>query len=325
MKLLVLVIALVTLAACDKVHNLIDVPNKMDDLNKKMDHMTSGMDTTNSKMDQMVGGMDSTVVGINDQRVFLPYKELRDEANYEKLSPIPSQLMPFGEKAAQAIPVGDLVKLVYLWQKEIREVNPMKQMDAEGNEIPYTDAEVKRINKIKLGGVLAIQTLCGFLPDQKVEALIKAHIKTTSRYKQTAYQILMFRAQFIRDVLLKESLLSEPLSTVGNIQEAMMYVGQLDFIARLAFADKIAYRVSGFLAPMDNAIEEKLDPKMMLPLLKKIELSVKQDFKAELQTFNVSNSAEENAKFQREEGEIYAKSIEQLSNSLQYWEANTPK
>ena len=177
MKLLVLVIALVSLAACDKVHNLIDVPNKMDDLNKKMDHMTSGMDTTNSKMDQMVGGMDSTVVGINDQRVFLPVKELMDEANYEKLSPIPSQLMPFGKKLAEAISVSDLAELVYLWQKEIREVNPMKQVDKEGNEIAYTDAEINRINKIKLGRTLAMQTVCVFLSDEKVNAVIEMHIE----------------------------------------------------------------------------------------------------------------------------------------------------
>lgn len=325
MKLLVLVIALVSLAACDKVHNLIDVPNKMDDLNKKMDHMTSGMDTTNNKMDQMVGGMDSTVVGINDQRVFLPVKELMDEANYEKLSPIPSQLMPFGKKLAEAISVSDLAELVYLWQKEIREVNPTKLMDKEGNEIAYTDAEVNRINKIKLGRTLAMQTVCGFLSDEKVNALIEMHIENHSRYEDTAYEILMFRAQFIRDVLLKESLLSQPLSTVGKIHQAVAYTQQLDFIARLPFADKVGYKVSGFLPPMDSAIEEKLDPKMMLPLLKKIELSAKQDFKMELQNFKVSNSPEKNAKNQQIQTDIYNKTMEQLNIGLQYWEANTPK
>lgn len=320
MKFLVLVIALVSLAACDKFHNLIDVPNKMDDLNKKMDHMTSGMDTTNNKMDQMVGGMDSTVVGINDQRVFLPVKELMDEANYEKLSPIPSQLMPFGKKLAEAISVSDLAELVYLWQKEIREVNPTKLMDKEGNEIAYTAAEVNRINKIKLGRMLAIQTVCGFLSDEKVNALIEMHIENHSRYEDTAYEILMFRTQFVRDVLLKESLLSQPLSTVGKIHQAVVYAQQLDFIARLPFVDKVAYKVSGFLPPLDSAIEEKLDAKMMLPLLKKIELSAKQDFKMELQNFNVSNSAEKNAKNQQIQTEIYNKAMEQLTIGLQYWE-----
>ncbi|OYZ23385.1 MAG: hypothetical protein B7Y39_04995 [Bdellovibrio sp. 28-41-41] len=325
MKFLVLMIAVVSFAACEKVNNLIEVPNKMDDLNKKMDKMTTGMDTTNSNMDKMVSGMNSTVVGINDQRVFLPVKELMDEANYEKLSPIPSQLMPFGKKLAEAITVNDLAELVYLWQKEIREVNPTKQMDKEGNEIAYTDAEVTRINKIKLGRTLAIETVCGFLSDEKVNELIATHIENHSRYEETAYEILMFRTQFVRDILLKESLLSQPLSTVGKINQAVIYAQQLDFIARLPFSEKVAFKVSGFLAPYPNVIEEKLDPKMMLPLLKKIELSVKQDFKMEQQNFKVSNSSEKNAQNQQIQSDIFNKAIEQLNVGLQYWEANTPK
>lgn len=325
MKFLAIIITLFSIVACDKVNNLIEVPNKMDDLNKKMDRMTTGMDTTNNNMDKMVSGMDSTVVGINDQRVFLPVKELMDEANYEKLSPIPSQLMPFGKKLAEAITVNDLAELVYLWQKEIREVNPTKQIDKDGNEIAYTDAEINRINKIKLGRTLAIETVCGFLSDEKVNELIVTHIKNHSRYEDTAYEILMFRAQFVRDILLKESLLSQPLSTVGKINQAVVYAQQLDFIARLPFAGKVAFKVSGFLPPYPNVIEEKLDPKMMLPLLRKIELSVKQDFKMEQQNFSVSNSPEENAQNQAVQNDIYNKAIEQLNAGLQYWETNTSK
>lgn len=337
MKFLILMASLLLLVSCQKLKNLMDVPDKMDDLNKKMDKMTSGMETTNAgmkemiqgmgttnaNMREMIRGMDATVVGINDQRVLLPFEQLMNEANYERLSPIPSQLMPWGQKLAQAIPVKDFAELVYLWLKEIREVNPIKAQDKEGNELDYTPAEISRINKVKLGRFYALQTVCGFLPDEKVTEIIDLHIKQYSRFEKVAYKILMMRAQFIRDILLQESLLSEPLSSVGVIKEAMMYVEKLDFIALLPFKSKISYKIDGFLAPMDTNIEEKLDPKMMRTLLRKIDLSVNQDFKIEKEEV-VVNSVEEQSKIQTQKTSDLAKAMEQLKSRLQYWEANTP-
>ncbi len=325
MKVLVLLMAVLSLSACDKMNGLLDVPNKMDKMNNKMDSLTNGMDTTNNKMDSMVSGMDSTVVGINDQRVLIPVQELLNEKNYERLSPIPSQLMPFGKKLAEAISVDDLAELVYLWTKEIREVNPMKQLDAEGNEIEYTAAEIARINRSKLGRILAIQTVCGFLSDAKVNQLITNHIVNHSSFEDTAYEILMFRTQFIRDVLLTESLLAQPLSTVGKFAKSMTYINQLDCIAKLPFADKVAYKVSGFLPPFPASLEEKMEQKMMLTLLKKIDRSVKADFKMDQQNFKVTASQEENAKNQQQQAAIFNQSLQQLNAHLQYWEANTPR
>ena len=181
MKIVIVMVALVTLAACDKLNNLIDVPSKMDSMNEKMNKLTGGMDQTNKTTEQMAKGMDSTVVGINDQRVLLPIKELLDEANYEKLEPIPTLLMPFGKKMSEAISVEDLAELVFLWQKEIREVNPPKDVDANGDDIPYSAEQIKRLNKIKLGRMMAIESICGFLSDAKVAELINTHIKKIGR------------------------------------------------------------------------------------------------------------------------------------------------
>lgn len=331
MKIIILLIALVSLSACDKIHNMIDMPDKMDSMNRKMDTMESmnnKMDTMTAmdkKMETMASGMDATVVGINDQRVMLPFQQLMDEANYEKLSPIPSQLMPWAQKFAQAIPAKDFAELTYLWLKEIREVNPLKELDKEGNEIDFTSAQVNRINRVKLGRFYALLSVCGFLSDEKVNEIIDLHIKKYSRFEKTAYKILMMRAQFIRDVLLDQSLLSEPLSTVGEVKETMMYIGQLDFVARLPFKSKVSYKVDGFLKPMEPSIEEALDPKMMLSLLKRVDVSVKQSFKIEQQDFSVSGSPEENAKIQQNQRDDYAKAMVQLNAGLQYWEANTPK
>ena len=328
MKILVLMIALVSLSACDKINGMLDMPNKIDSMNHKMDTMeklNDGMAQTNIKMDKMTNGMDATVVGIDDQRVLIPVKELLDEANYEKLSPIPSQLMPFGKKLAEAITVNDLAELVYLWEKEIREVNPAKKMDKDGNEIPFTADEVTRINKIKLGRTLAIETICGFLPDAKVAELVETHIANHSDYEDTAYEILMFRFQFIRDVLLDQSLLALPLSTVGKINKAVFYVGQLDAIAKLSFVGKVAFKVSGFLPPFEPVIEEKLNVGMMLPMYQKIQVSVQHDFKMEAQNFNVSSSPEKNALDKQKQADIYNKAVAQLNDGLQYWTANGPK
>lgn len=325
MKFLVLLMTAVSLLGCHAMEQMVDMPNKMDKMNEKMDKMTSGMDKTVSKMDETNAGMNQTVVGINDQRVFLPVKELMDEANYEKLSPIPSQLMPFGKKLAEAINVSDLAELVYLWQKEIREVNPTKATDEKGNDIAYSLNEVNRINKIKMGRLLAMQTVCGFLSDEKVNALIEMHIENHSRYEDTAYEILMFRAAFIRDVLLNQSLLAQPLSTVGKINQAVVYAGQLDFIARLPFVEKVGYTTSGFLPPMESTVSEKLDLNMMSDRLSAIKRGVDGDFKMEQQNFKISSSQEKNAKNQQIQTEIYNRSVEKLNSLIQFWNTNTPK
>ncbi len=331
MKFLILAISIMTLSACDKINHMMDMPDKMDSMNNKMDKMESmdkkmdKMDSMDVRMEKMASGMDATVVGINDQRVMLPFQQLMDEANYERLSPIPSQLMPWAQKFAQAIPAKDFAELTYLWLKEIREVNPPKDLDKEGNEVKYSEAQVSKINKVKLGRFYALLSVCGFLSDEKVNEIIDLHIKQYSRFEKTAYKILMMRAQFIRDILLNQSLLSEPLSTVGEFKESMMYIGQLDFIARLPFKAKINYKVDGFLAPMDSSVEEKLDPKMMLSLLKRVDVSIKQDFKVDQQDVNVAGTSEENAKIKKAQSDDFAKAMAQLAAGLQYWEANTPK
>lgn len=324
MKILILMVALISLAACDKIHNMVDMPNKMDSMNKKMDSLTQGMNETNGNMGQMIVLMGKTVDGVDKQKVLLPFQALMDEANYEMLSPIPSMLMPYAKEFAAAIPPKDFAELAYLWLKEIREVNPLKKLDKEGNEIAYTDAEVSRINQLKLGRLIALQAVCGFLSDEKVNAVINLHIKQYSRFEKTAYKILMLRTQFVRDVLLRESLLSEPLSTVGEIKEAMMYIGQLDFISRLPYRNKVSVKVDGFLAPMEPTIQEAHDPKMMMTLLKKIELSVKQDFKIEQQVV-VGENSQEDAQIQSNKVADFNKAMEQLNSSLQYWEVNTPQ
>lgn len=317
MNILSFMVTLLLLSGCG-IQKMFDMPDKMDSMNKKMDQMTEGMEKTNSNMGQMINLMGKTVKGVDKQKVLLPFQQLMDEKNYDLLSPIPSKLMPLAKEFAEAIPAKDFAEISYLWLKEIKEVNPMKKLDKDGNEIPFNTEEITKINNLKLGRLSALQAVCGFLPDEKLNSVIEQQLVHYGRFEKTVYKILMMRVQFILDIMLNESLLSEPLTTVGEIKEAVMYASKLDFISRMGYAEKIAVKVEGFLAPLET-FEEKLNINVAVKSYKKIKLSVDKDFKLDQQSITGDQSKDQ---------EIYTSklkdfqdSIATINESLNFWEA----
>lgn len=331
-KILTLLTGLLFLSGCG-VEKMFDMPNKMDKMNEKMNQMTEKMDQTNAGMDQMIDGMGKTnsnmgeminlmgktVDGVDKQKILLPFQQLMDEKNYDLLTPAPTKLMPWAKEFAEAIPIKDFAELTYLWLKEIKEVNPLMELDKDGNEIPYTQAQVNQINKVKLGRLVALQAVCGFMSDEKMDVVINEHIVNYSRFESTAYKILMMRVQFIRDILLNESILSEPLSTVGEIKEAVKFAKKLDTISRLPFHDKIAVKVDGFLKPLET-FEEKLDVKAASKSFKKIKLSIEKDFKLEQKNV-ITGNEEQDLKIQENKSKDFNEAMKTINESLRYWES----
>lgn len=316
MKILSLILTAILLSSCG-IQKMFDMPDKMDSMNKKMDQMTEGMDKTNFNMGQMINLMGKTVDGVDKQKVLLPFQQLMDEKNYDLLSPIPSKLMPWAKEFAEAIPAKDFAELSYLWLKEIKEVNPLKKMDKDGNEIPFTAEEISKINTLKLGRLSALQAVCGFLPDEKLNSVIDQQLVHYGRFEKTVYKVLMMRVQFIRDIMLNESLLSEPLTTVGEIKEAVMYATKLDFIARLGYADKIAVKVEGFLAPLET-FQEKFNVNVAVKSYKKIKLSVDKDFKLDQQSITGDQSKDQDIYSNKLKD--FNDSVTTINESLKYWE-----
>lgn len=238
--------------------------------------MPAKMDKTNENMEKMINNMDHTNAGIDDQRQLIPFENMLKEENSENLSPIPTRLMPFGKKLAEAIPAQDFVELAYLWLKEVDEVFPAHKLDANGDEIPYTQPEIEKINHDKLARLVGLQIIAGFLPQQRVNEMIEQQVYTAGRYEDTVYTILMLRVQFTRDVLLDASLLSAPLDNAGKVAQAVEYNKNIDFIAKLKFARKIGLKTKGFL-PTDLSPVEAFDTGIALKNWQRIQRSAERD------------------------------------------------
>lgn len=238
--------------------------------------MPSKMDKTNENMEKMIDNMNHTNDGIDQQKQLIPFENLLKPENTANLFPIPTRMMPYGKKLAEAIPAQDFVELAYLWLKEIDEVLPTHKVDANGNEIPYTQDEITEINHDKTAVLMALQVVAGFLPQKAVQEMIESQVYNSGRYENTVYSILMLRVQFTRDVLLDASLLSKPLDNSGKVAQAVDYNKNIDFIAKLPFAGKIGLKTTGFIPTEDSPVEQ-LDTGVALKNWQRIQRSAERD------------------------------------------------
>jgi hypothetical protein len=293
-----------------------DMPKKMDDSNKKMDEMGHKMDQTNRQMEDMVQRMDHTNGGIDKQSKLIPFENMLKSENTENLSPIPTRLMPFGKELALVISADDMVELTYLWLKEIDEVFPAHKMDANGNEVPYTQDEIDKINHDKLARLVGLQIIAGFLPQNVVNDMITKQVYTGGRYEDTVYTILMLRVQFIRDVMLDASLMAAPLNNAGKIAQAVEYNKNIDFVAKLPFAAKISLKTKGFI-PADISPVEKFDTGVSLKNWKHILLSAERDFVVSEDA--VTGNAEEDHKIYQQKLDSYNQSKATIQSYIDSW------
>lgn len=242
LKILMAASLCLSLTACDAT----DAINSTKKIPEKMDE-------TNNRMGGMLEEMKKTTSGVHDQSLLIPLENIVKEENHDALAPVPFKMMPYGKKFAEAATAAELMDLTYLWLKEVDESLPAKDIDeTTGNEIPYTKKQVARINNEKMARLVALQVIAGFTPQPVVEEIVRNNIVGVSqdgsrRFEDTAYSFLMLRTMFIRDVLLNESLLAQPLDNVGKMEEAMKYAKQIDSIARLRFADKIGFKSRGLI------------------------------------------------------------------------------
>jgi hypothetical protein len=81
-------------------------------------------------------------------------------------------------------------------------------------------------------------------------------------------------------VALESSLFSEPLDTVGKLDEAIKYNDQLDFIARLPFVADVHVKIATFTDPQLN-VDDAMDPALALQNWRKIKTKANRGLKVE--------------------------------------------
>jgi len=271
--------------------------------------MPAKMDKTNENMEKMISNMDHTNMGIDDQRQLIPFENMLKPENTANLFPVPTRMMPYGKKLADAIPAQDFVELAYLWLKEVDEVFPAHKLDTNGVEIPYTPEEIAQINHDKTAVLTALQIVAGFMPQQRVQEMINTQVYGSGRYENTVYTILMLRAQFTRDILLDASLLSKPLDNAGKVAQAVEYNKNIDFIAHLPFANKISLKTTGFI-PAEESPVETLDVSVALNNWQRIQRAAERDCDV------VSRSAEPKTGDAARDNQLHQAEVNQYNQAL---------
>ncbi len=232
MKPLVLVGICSILVGCGSATEALNATKGMPDLMSKL-----RSDTNNN--------MNITNQAIHKQTLVVALAEMLKPENTKYLNP-PTGMMPAAEAfSAEATPE-ELAKLFHVYFREIQEVVPddtMVQKTPDGKWTPDAIA----FDQGKMVKVYAMMTIAGLAPQEKVEQLIQEQVSNAGAFEQDAYRFLVLRTQFIKTYLIEEDLIAYLLTNPGKFEDALKYLGQIDYVAKLPFADQAAIKTKGFL------------------------------------------------------------------------------
>lgn len=270
-----------------------------------------------NKMDGMTKGMQHTSDAVDNQTKAVALNGLLNPDNSAELTPVPTRMIPYGKVLGENLSAQELAEFTSLGLSEINEVFPDKKADANGNEIPYTADEIAKINHDKAARLIGMQIVAGFAPQATIDQLVNEQIYNAGEYESTAYTILMLRVQFIRDIRLDAQLLSAPLTNAGEIADAVNWNTKVDAIAKLAFADRIQMKTTGFI-PAENSPAEKLDPSVALNYWKKIQTSAERDFNVSAKVLT-GQQAQDQGLFQQQK-DSFNQSMQLVNTFISSWQ-----
>ena len=224
MKILILLVTALTISSCSKIESVLD---KAESIPGKMDNLSA-----------------STAELQRKEIVKTSVQELNDSKNYNKLSPIPTDIIPWAKKAAENMLVADeLVPYIYI---KLKDINTLRYDDNSGKPYDLADPQAIEFENNKVGLYNVLFAISGFLPEYKVDELL-AILERSDEYSETILQILNFRVYFINNVLMAEKYKQTALVNLGAIEAAIKYNQSVERILRLPYIDKIKTETSIFV------------------------------------------------------------------------------
>ncbi len=262
------------------------------------------------KMDEMSGKLDRTETALG--RVFSFEALLKDQYG-KNLIPVPFDLMPFAREFAKYAPAEELAEVVYLWTRKINEVTL---------DLPNpTPEDVFAFDWRKMHVQAALQAVCGFIPRAKLDQIIQEQIYGSGRYADATLNLLMFRVRFLRDAMLGASLLSEKMNDVGDLEKAVEYAEEIDYIARLRFAPMIGVELTGF-KNNDMDVFENFDRMDAVKIWQKIKFKADTNLKVEIK--DISGTPGENEKLYQAKQARFNKAMGTVLQRISEWGTNKP-
>ncbi len=306
--LTVAVLSLLMGVACSKMNATLDMPEKMDQTNAKMDATFEQIKKTNN--------------AVHLQALMIALDKIDDVENFDKMFPVPMTVLPFAQTFAEEATAKELVELAYVWIKHISQVAPLEDLDDAGK------IKLFKEKRVYLSGLAAIS---GFIPDKVVEEIVKHDIDGLSRFEKTALQLLALRAWFIRDAMLKESILSETIPNADTLAEAIKYMDKIDYILRLDRVNDVAIRVRAAGVPSDFTegkplIDEEMTPEKLKEYAGYWTVIQKkaQDGLAEVKPRSTKgDAAKSQEKFQQEQS-AFSAALAKVQQKIDEWAAKLP-
>jgi hypothetical protein len=238
-------LALMSFSACD----MLNMPNKMDDLKNSTDaNMTDVKNTTKQVDDDTKDGLRLNKIGVALQNIML-------DANTEYFLPVPADMMPWAQVLADNLHEDEYMKLMDVWSRRITQVVAGCSDLAGGKCTPDLVAKSDHEKQTKFWGIASVS---GLMSQKMIEQTVETEYTEGGQFNETLYQVLAARQIFISSVLMDSMLMQKDVDDLGKFKKAVEYAEDLQYIADLSFASQIDFNLAAMLDPND-VIDVKFD------------------------------------------------------------------
>jgi hypothetical protein len=243
MKKTVIFVLACWLVGCGKVD---DAMNSANQVPPKLDDMQNSMDELKRKM-----------------TLEASFEALLKPEYGKNLQPIPYDMMAFAKEIPKVATSDEFIQLVDLWIRKMNDAtapNPPTAPDApkEGatdidksiyaqtmaQQKIQADQQSAAYTQQQMQTFVALQAVCGFLEDSQVQEIITDQIYKDGEFKETAYQLLLLRQQFLQNIEVAQ-LIQPKTMNAGVLDSGVKYVTSIEQITQQPFASKMTLNVTG--------------------------------------------------------------------------------
>jgi hypothetical protein len=290
--------------ACDKLEKADKSMKAVQDMNKKMDE-------TNGQMSEM-----KRLLAIGDS--LHNYGQVQ---NYDIVDPIPLKLGPWAKTIAENMNKLELVQFAQTELKLVNEGKTLKNVNDDGERIPFTTQEKAKLNDQKRLRVTFLEMIAGFLPAGITDQLIQE--AKNGAFAPTARKILMLRYAFIKDFEFSSAKMGETFLNVAMAQAAFDELDKADYLARVDVDNTYVFETTG-LKRITNSEDEE-DPNYHWSIDRE---DLKSSWSALLNRLDTDMQATENGAGAAKPRDVtQARHIESLKSQIQarleFWNKNT--
>jgi hypothetical protein len=247
-------LTLVSFSGCD----MLNMPNKMDDLKSSTDdHMNKVEATTQQVDDDTKDGLRLNKIGVALQNILL-------DQNTEYFLPVPADMMPWAQVLADNLHEDEFMKLMDVWARRITQV-AASCSDVTGAVItpdgkctlpPDVAAKTDHEKQAKFWAIAAVS---GLMSQSMIDQTVQTEYTDGGQFNETLYEVMAARQIFIQTVLMDNTLMEKDVDDPGKIAKAVEYAEDLQYIADLPFSPQIDFNMSAMFVPVD-VVDVAFDP-----------------------------------------------------------------